>query len=62
MIEHHLQEKDIPSMAPEASDQPKFISASMMANTIRNNMQAIPEITDEELLAMTLEFEKKNPQ
>lgn len=61
MIEHHLQEKET-SIVLKSPDQPKFISASTMVNTIRNNAQAIPEITDEELLTMTLEFEKKHPQ
>ena len=62
MIEHHLQEKETSNIVRNSSDGLKFINASTMVNTARNNVQTIPEITDEELLAMTLEFEKKNPQ
>lgn len=62
MIEHRIQEKEISTIAPNSCDQSKFISASVMVNAIRNNIQPIPELTDEELLAMTLDFEKKHPQ
>jgi hypothetical protein len=62
MIEHHLQEKETSNIVRNSSDELKFINASTMVNTARNNVQTIPEITDEELLAMTLEFEKKHPQ
>ncbi len=56
MVDHHSHEKQAQSIAP------KFISAAMMASSARTNVQMIPEISDDELLAMAIEFEKKNPQ
>ena len=62
MFDHNSYEKQAPSIVPTSFDQPKFVSAAMMASSARANVQTIPEISDEELLAMTIEFEKKYPQ
>jgi len=62
MVDHHSCEKRVPSIVPKSAVQPKFVSAAMMTSSARTNVQIIPEISDEELLAYTIEFEKKNPQ
>ncbi|CAF1231860.1 unnamed protein product [Rotaria sordida] len=62
MVDHHAHEKQASSIVPKSFDQPKFVCATMMASSARINVQIIPEISDEELLAHTIEFEKKNPQ
>ena len=38
------------------------MSAASKADSARRNVQMIPEISDEELLTMAIEFEKKYPQ
>jgi hypothetical protein len=62
MGDHYSCEKQAPSVVPKSFDQLKFVTASMMATSDRKNVQMMPEITDDELLAMAIEFEKKNPQ
>ncbi len=62
MVDHHSHQKQASSIAPKTFGQPKFVSAAMVASSARTNVQIIPEISDEELLAYTIEFEKKNPQ
>jgi hypothetical protein len=62
MVDDHSYEKQASSIVPKSFDQPKFVSAAMMATSARTNVQMMPEISDDELLAMTIEFEKKNPQ
>jgi hypothetical protein len=56
MVDRHSYEKQASSIAP------KFISAAKITSSTRTNVQMIPEISDDELLAMAIEFEKKNPQ
>ncbi|CAF4868051.1 unnamed protein product [Rotaria sp. Silwood1] len=60
MVDHHVHEKQASTIVPKSFDQPKFVSAIVMANSARTNVQIIPDISDEELLAYTVEFEKKN--
>jgi hypothetical protein len=62
MVEHQSHKKQASNIVPKSFDQPKFVSAAMMASSARTNVQIIPEISDEELLAYAIEFEKKNPQ
>ncbi|CAM4844286.1 unnamed protein product [Rotaria magnacalcarata] len=62
MVDHHSHENKISSTVSKSFDQPKFVSAAIMASSARTNVQMIPEISDEELLAMAIEFEKKYPQ
>lgn len=44
------------------TDQPKFYAATEMAANASANVHTMPEISDEELLAMTIKFEKEHPQ
>ncbi|CAF1224531.1 unnamed protein product, partial [Rotaria magnacalcarata] len=62
MVDHHSHENKISSTVPKSFDQPKFVSAAIMASSVRTSVQMIPEISDEELLAMAIEFEKKYSQ
>ncbi len=49
--------------APEpCENQSKFVSAADVLANARRNVQMMPEISDEELLQMAIEFEKKHPQ
>lgn len=42
---------------------PQFIAGSqIITHQRRTTLEVIPEISDEELLAMTIEFEKKHPE
>jgi nanoRNase/pAp phosphatase (c-di-AMP/oligoRNAs hydrolase) len=62
LIDHHSHEKQASSIVTKSFAQPKFVSAAMMASSTRKNVQIIPEMSDDELLAAAIEFEKKNPQ
>jgi hypothetical protein len=62
MIENTSDEKQVTNIVSKAMDKPKFISARTMISSAPTNSETIPEIPDEELLAMALEFEKKHPQ
>ncbi len=62
MVHNQSYEKQVSSTVPKTFTQPKFVSASAVASTAGANVQITYEMSDEELLAMTLEFEKKNPQ
>lgn len=61
-VDHHSHQKQAPSIVSPSLDQPKFMSATMMMNSsARANVQIMPELSDEELLAYAVEFEKNNP-
>ena len=62
MVDHHSRLTQASSVVSKSFDQPKFVNATMMASGTRANVQIIPELSDEELLAYAIEFEKKNPQ
>jgi hypothetical protein len=62
MVKYSSHEKQATNIVSKAIDEPKFISARMMIGSTPKNAETIPEIPDEELLAMALEFEKKHPQ
>lgn len=62
MVNHDSYEKQHSSTVSKSFNQPKFVSAAMMIGSARTNIQMVPEISDDELLAMAIEFEKKNPQ
>ncbi|CAF0869990.1 unnamed protein product [Adineta steineri] len=62
MLDHHSKIEQGPIVVPKSFDKPKFVSAADMIDNARANMQAILEISDEELLAMAVDFEKKYPQ
>ncbi len=62
MVSNQSYEKQVSSIVPKTFAQPKFVSASEVANTAPKNVQRTYEMSDEELLAMTIEFEKKCPQ
>ena len=57
MVDHHYLEQRNQSPTAETL-QPKFITAAQVSAATN----AIPEISDEELLAMALEFEKEHGQ
>jgi hypothetical protein len=61
-MENSSSGKQVANIVSKAIDKPKFISARMMIGSTPKNAETIPEIPDEELLAMALEFEKKHPQ
>jgi hypothetical protein len=61
-MENSSSGKQVANIVSKAIDKPKFISARMMIGSTPKNAGTIPEIPDEELLAMALEFEKKHPQ
>ena len=62
MVDNHSFDKQASNVISKSFDQPKFVSAAVAASSARTNIQTIPEISDDELLAMTIEFEKNNPQ
>jgi hypothetical protein len=62
MVNHHSSEERGPNLAPKSFDGPKFVSAAAIAANARTNVQMMPEISDQELLEMAIEFEKKHPQ
>lgn len=62
MVDHHSCKEKPLNVIAKTTDQPKFISAAEVAIKTHTNIQAMPEISDEELLMMALEFEKKHPQ
>lgn len=63
VIDHHSEEKQvITAVVLKPVDQAKFTNAAKMTDNVRTNVQLMPEIPDEELLKMALEFEKKYPQ
>ena len=45
-----------------AAGQTKFITAAQVSATTNMNINVMPEISDEELLAMALMFEKEHGQ
>ena len=56
--DHSLEQRNQYS----ATGQTRFITASQVSTTTNMNINAMPEISDEELLAMTLMFEKEHGQ
>ena len=62
MLNHHTCEEQASNLAPKYFDQPKFVSAAAMITNVRTSVQMMPEISDEDLLEMAIEFEKKHPQ
>lgn len=56
------QKEQLSSISTRSTSQPIFVSATTMAANARTNIQMMPEISDDELLAMAIEFEKKYPQ
>ena len=62
MVDHDSYKKQHSSTVSKSFNEPKFVSAAMMISSARTNIQMVPEISDDELLAMAIEFEKKNPQ
>lgn len=62
LINHlHSAERE-PIRVAVSFDTPKFVRAAEMAIHTRTNVQAMPEISDEELLEMAIKFEKEHPQ
>lgn len=61
-IRHETNMKEVTSTISKSVDGPKFISASKMINNPRENTNAIPEISDQELLEMAIQFEMEHPQ
>jgi hypothetical protein len=61
MVEHSSCEKRVPSVVPKPAIQPKFVGAAEMTANTRTSLQTMPEISDEELLEMTLKFEMEHP-
>ena len=62
MLNHHTREEQASNLVPKSFDQPKFVSAAAMITNVRTSVQMMPEISDEDLLEMAIEFEKKHPQ
>jgi hypothetical protein len=62
MTDHHSCKERAENVPSKSIDQPKFVSAAEIAVKARENVQMMPEISDEELLEMAIEFEKKHPQ
>ncbi|CAF0960862.1 unnamed protein product [Rotaria sordida] len=62
MVDGQSCEKQGSSIIPKSSNQPKFVSAAEIAANARTNVQIMPEIPDDELLEMAIQFEKKYPQ
>jgi hypothetical protein len=62
MVEYSSCEKRVPSVVPKSVVQPKFVSAAEMAANARTSIQTMLEISDEELLQMTLKFEMEHPE
>ncbi|CAF1202288.1 unnamed protein product [Adineta ricciae] len=62
MLDHHSHKEQVSNLNANAFDKPMFVSAAEFAAHARTSSQAIPEISDEELLKMAIEFEKKHPQ
>ena len=59
-VEHDTTKEDISKFVPKFGNQPSFIRASqILGNRNRTETGIIPEISGEELLAMTKGFEKK---
>ena len=59
MIDHSSSEQRNQYSAREAS-QATFITAAQLPMTTNTNINAMPDISDEELLAMALAFEKQH--
>lgn len=62
MTDHPSCNEQASSSTSQYSHQPKFVSAAAIAASARPNIQMMPEISDEELLQMAIEFEKLHPQ
>jgi len=62
MADQHSREEKNPNQISKSFNQVKFVSAADMVGIARTTVQIIPELSDEELLQMTIEFEKKYPQ
>lgn len=59
MIDHNSSEQHNRYPTRETS-QATFITAAQVSTATKTNVKAMPEISDEELLAMTLAFEKQH--
>ncbi len=62
MADHRSCEERAANVISKYIDQPKFVSAAEIADKARAKVQMMPEISDEELLEMAIEFEKEYPQ
>lgn len=62
MTDHHSFEERTANIISKPINEPKFVSATELAAKTRPNVQMLPEISDEELLEMTIKFEKEHPQ
>lgn len=62
-VEHSTAKEDISKFVPKFDNPPTFIRASqILGNPNHTTTEIIPEISDEELLAMAIAFEKKHPE
>ncbi|CAF3812547.1 unnamed protein product [Adineta steineri] len=62
MTSHQGSGGRFPNGTSTSDDQLKFVSAAEIAAKARINVQMMPEISDEELLEMTIKFEQEHPQ
>ncbi|CAF4955669.1 unnamed protein product [Rotaria socialis] len=62
MTAHYSCEKQAPNVTSKCVDQSKFVNVAEIYIKVRGNVQIIPELSDEELLEMTIKFGKKYPQ
>ena len=62
MMVHHDSSKQKGQFIVAAPPPMKFVSAATMIASKNTSNDAIPEISDEELLEMTLAFEKQQQQ
>ncbi|CAF3756687.1 unnamed protein product [Rotaria magnacalcarata] len=62
MVDRQSSEECVPKIAPIRFDPPKFVSAAVVAATSRSSVSRMPEISDEELLEMTIKFEMDHPE
>ncbi|CAF4678286.1 unnamed protein product, partial [Rotaria magnacalcarata] len=59
MTAHHSCEKQASNVTSKCVGQSKFVNVAEIYIKVRGNVQIIPELSDEELLEMTIKFGKK---
>lgn len=62
MSHHQSCENQSTATIPKPVDQPRFVSAATVIGCTPKTIKTLAEMTDDEIIAYTIEFEKKHPQ
>lgn len=62
MIQHQVDDGRVVSIAATSQHQPKFVNPAVVNTNSGRSGSKAPDISDDELLAMAIQFEKEHPE